>query len=164
MAEETKTVVLTQPPGQRLALGTAPQHPLVHMVCWDAEACKVQVAGRVTLAGDEKAPFAVKMSHHFANDHHQTHKVEPLDHALKVNTALASPIHHALQLRTPLQVRFCNTWEAASDYEVELRVGERSLLSLRLKGTTTCTPRPCPDERDCAEVSVALPGNPLVPQ
>jgi hypothetical protein len=172
MPDETKTVVLTQPEGERLAHEhegglalygdrerppmshraemvhvTAPARPLVHMVCWEQEEpCKVEVSGRVTLAGDRDAPVQVAMAHSFTNPHHQTHAVEPLDHTLKVSTALAQPIHHALQMRTPLQVRFCNPWHVASDYSVEVRSGERSLFSIRLTGATVATPQPCVEE------------------
>jgi len=178
MADETKTVILTQNAGDRLAVeqggsvalhgesdkpalqhavvgevvhGTAPKRPLVHMVCWDTEEpCKVTVDGRVQLVGDEKAPLRVHMEHEFLGEHRQTLTVKPLDHRLKVDSALANPIHHALQMRTPLQVRFCNPWHVASDYHLEMRVGQQSLVSIRLTGATVATPQPCPDDR-CPE-------------
>lgn len=177
MADETKTVILTQPEGERLALegtgavalhgdekhppmrhdaqmvhATAPHHPLVHMVCWDDDdVCRVEVSGRVTLAGDEESPVRVTMAHRFETPHHQTHalapvKFEPMECTVRMPTALASPLHHALQLRTPLQVRFCNTWHVASDYTVEVTMGERKLWSIRLTGATVATPQPCDDE------------------
>src|SRR5215510_7149021 len=96
---ENKTVIVTQKEGERFAhdasgglalygdkkqpalqhqvLGqivhsTATQQPLVHMVCWDEDDhCQVDVAGRVVVAGDETSPVQVRMTHHFANDHHQ---------------------------------------------------------------------------------------------
>ena len=186
--EETKIVVVTQHEEERFHLdhegrvslygdrkqppmrhdfsgqvvhATAPEHPLVHMVCWDEDQlCKVEVSGRVTLAGDDDSPIQVKMAHSFANDHHQTHSIEPVDHSLKVETQLADPIHHALQLRTPLQVRFCNPWNVVSDYVLELAMGERSLLSLRVTGATVLTPQPCEDEKPCPPTESTLPGNP----
>lgn len=125
--------------------GTAAGQPLVHMVCWDEEPCEVTVAGRVTLTGDEHEPVVVRMQHEFTNDHHQTLAVEPVDHTLHVDTALAAPIHHALQLRTPLDVRFCNTWHVASDYHVEVNLGDNRVIGIRLTGATVATPQPCED-------------------
>lgn len=123
--------------------------PLMHMVCWSEEKnLNLEVAGRLTLAGDEKAPVQVVMHHQFDNELVQSHKVEPLDHALAVQTALARPIHHALQMRTPLQVRFCNPWHVASDYQMEIAIGNTRIISFRLTGATVATPQPCPDD-DC---------------
>lgn len=141
-----------QPALQHQILGqvihaTNAQQPLVHMVCWDEDdPCKVDVAARVVMVGDETAPVEVKMTHHFTNDHHQTHHIEPVDHTLKVDTKLAEPIHHALQLRTPLQLRFCNPWHIASDYQISLTLGNNRLISIRLTGATVATPQPCDDE------------------
>ena len=162
MAEE-KTVTLTQAPGERLAIehsGTkAPvhhviesseKHPIVHMVCWDEEEpCAVEVRGQVALVGDEKSPVRVRMTHTFENPHVQEHRIEPVDHSLKVTTRLAEPIHHALQMRTPLELRFCNPWHVASDYMVELRLADNRVFSLRLTGATIATPQPCPDDKPC---------------
>ena len=133
--------------GGHVVHATAPKQPLVHMVCWEQEKpCKMEVDARVTVAGDAKAPVHVRMHHHFANDHHQTLKVEPLEHGLNVNSTLSEPIHHALQMRTPLQLRFCNPWHVASDYMMEIRLGNNRLLSLRLTGATVATPQPCEDD------------------
>ncbi|MCC6534091.1 MAG: hypothetical protein IT531_16200 [Burkholderiales bacterium] len=175
MAEE-KTVTLRQNSGERLALehdgGVAlyggPEHqplqhrlsaqvvhvsdakqPLVHMVTWD-EDCACEITGRVALVGDEKAPLRVSMSHHFENDHRQSHRIE---------TRLSEPIHHALQMRTPLQVRFCNPWHVASDYTMEIRMGDNRVISVRLTGATVATPQPCPDDKPCAPVN-AQPDHP----
>jgi hypothetical protein len=123
--------------------------PLVHMVCWDEEPCAVAVTGRVTLAGDEKAP--IQVNHHFANDHHQTLAVEPFAHTMKVATELAEPIHHALQVRTPVELRFCNPWQVDSGYEVEVTLGQIRLLSISLRGSTVLTPQPCAGDEPCAE-------------
>jgi hypothetical protein len=148
MADENRNIS-----GGLALYGNKAQSPLVHMVCWDeSEPCKVEVAGRVTLAGDKESPVRVTMAHFFENDHHQTHAIEPLDHALRVDSKLSEPIHHALQLRTPLDVRFCNSWNVASDYRVEVRWGERSVMSIRLTGATVATPQPCADEVPCAPV------------
>jgi hypothetical protein len=144
--------VLCGPPIQhQVAAHTAvtgdAKRPLVHMVCWDAnDPCKVEVAGRVTLAGDEKAPLHVAMQHRFEGEHRQVLRVEPVEHQLQVATRLADPIHHALQMRTPLQVRFCNPWHVASDYTVEVRLGDRRLISISLRGATVATPQPCAEE------------------
>lgn len=124
---------------------TAAGKPLVHMVCWDEEPCPVELSGRVALVGDADAPVLVRMQHEFANDHHQTHAMEPVDHTLHVDSALASPIHHALQLRTPLEVRFCNPWNIASDYRVEITLGDSRVIAVRLTGATVATPQPCDD-------------------
>lgn len=135
------------------------ERPLVHMICWEEQsACKVTVDGAVTLRGDDKAPVAVRMDHSFNTPHHQTHEVAPLDHALSVNTALAEPIHHALQMRTPLQLRFCNPWHIASDYQVEVRFGKNRLAAIRLTGATVASPQPC--DEPCAEPDNALPDHP----
>lgn len=123
--------------------------PLVHMICWEEEAtCDVnlEVSGRITVAGDKEAPVEINMRHHFANDHQQTLNVEPFDHTMKVSTALAEPIHHALQLRTPLQLRFCNTWEVESNYAIEVTMGDLRLFSIRLTGSTVADPQPCDDD------------------
>jgi hypothetical protein len=165
MAEE-KTVHLRQPAGERLALeqngavalygaaeraplqhrvsgqvvhGSDPKQPLVHMVNWD-EDCACEITGRVALVGDEKAPLRVSMAHTFENEHRQAHRIE---------SKLSEPIHHALLMRTPLQVRFCNPWHVASDYSVEIRMGDNRLISVRLTGATVATPQPCADERPC---------------
>ncbi len=124
--------------------GTDPDRPLVHMVCWAEEV--IQVEGRVTVVGDESAPVVVHIQHEFTNDHHQTLAVEPLDHSLSVATAAANPIHHALQLRTPLDVRFCNPWHVASDYRVEVNFGNNRVIGIRLTGATVATPQPCDDD------------------
>jgi hypothetical protein len=128
--------------------------PLVHMVCWDEEPCAVEVNGRVVLAGDPQAPVDVQMHHAFDNVHHQAHTLEPVDHTMHVDSALDKPIHHALQMRTPLQVRFCNPWQIASDYRVEVNLGNNRVVSIRLTGATVATPQPCVDEVPCAPTSV----------
>jgi hypothetical protein len=137
--------------------GSAPGQPLVHMVCWaEEEPCqvevdaKVELAGRVTLAGDEAAPVVVRMQHEFANDHHQTLAVDPLVHQLQIDSALAQPIHHALQMRTPLELRFCNPWHIASDYLLEMNLGKNRLLAIRLTGATVATPQPCAGQDGCS--------------
>lgn len=126
------------------------ERPLVHMVCWEEEnSCRVTVDGAVTLRGDDKSPVNVRMDHAFHGDHHQTHEVAPLDHTLNVRTALAEPMHHALQMRTPLQLRFCNPWHVASDYQLDIRFGKNQIASVRLTGATVATPQPC--EAPCPE-------------
>lgn len=162
-----KKIILTQEEGDRLqhegdvavfgardkpamrhdvAHSSGSENPFVHMVCWEEEnSCRVQVEGGVTLRGDAEAPVNVRMDHSFEGDHHQTHEVAPLDHTLRLKTALAEPMHHALQMRTPLQIRFCNPWHVASDYQFELRFGKNQLATLRVTGATVATPQPCDD-------------------
>jgi hypothetical protein len=176
MEEERETVIVTQPEGERFAVDHAgavalhgakeqppllhqfggqvvhtgaPQQPLVHMVCWDEDnTCGVELSGRVQLAGDPEQPIAVQMRHEFANVHRQELRVEPLAHQLSVNTQLAQPIHHALQLRTPLELRFCNPWHLVSDYMLEINLGNNRVISVRLTGATVATPQPC-DDKGC---------------
>src|SRR4051794_5998683 len=133
MADETEIVILTQPEDERLRLdhdgsvglygeekraplrhrfhgdaehvvGTAEGRPLVHVVAWDTQPCEVEIKGRVALTGDPEAPVSIEMQHAFEGVHDQHFDVEPLDHTLQVDSALAEPIHHALQMRTPLEV------------------------------------------------------------
>jgi len=159
MADERETVILTQPQEERfrhagsLAVqggaaeapplrhrvggevvhSTPAERPLVHMLMWDDD-CACTVQGRVVLAGDPDSPFAGTLQHRFPEEHRQTHAVR---------TSLAEPIHHALQLRTPLELRFCNTWHVASDYTLDIAIGQRRLASLRLTGATVARPQPC---------------------
>jgi hypothetical protein len=126
--------------------GTVPGQPLVHMVCWEEEPCIVELRGRVTVAGDPEAPVSVRMQHEFTNDHHQTLSVDPVDHTLHVDSELDRPMHHALQMRTPLEVRFCNPWHVASDYRVEINLGNSRVIGIRLTGATVATPQPCEPE------------------
>ena len=72
------------------------------------------------------------MAHHFSNTHNQHLKVDPLEHELKVATKLAEPIHHALQMRTPLELRFCNPWHITSNYVFDFTMGKSQVLSLSL--------------------------------
>lgn len=120
--------------------------PLVHVICWDEEAtCGIEVKGEIALVGDKERPVEVNMTHHFANDHHQT---------LAVESKLNEPIHHALQMRTPLQLRFCNPWQVNSDYAVEVTMGDVRLMSIRLRGGTVATPLPCDDEKPKGTIGV----------
>jgi hypothetical protein len=179
MPDDIKKIVLDQPAGKRLAhdhggelvlygdAGKAPlahqvggrvfhgseaDHPLVHMVCWKQEQpCEVNVRAKVSLEGSKEAPVEVRMTHHFADEHNQTLTVRPVEHTLAVDSKLHDPIHHALQMRTPLQVRFCNPWHVASDYRVELTMAGAPILSVRLTGATIATPQPC-DEEPCPPV------------
>ncbi len=135
--------------GAELVHATTPERPLVHMVMWDENA-NVDLRGRLTLAGDEKAPLQVRMHHAFDNEHRQAHRIE---------TALDRPVHHALQMRTPLQVRFCNTWQIASDYSIEIRLGDNRVIGVRLTGATVAKPLPCDDE-PCPPVVLTHPTHP----
>ena len=161
MAEETRKLIVTQPEETSFALsgsdtdpplrhrfaGEVVHHtakPIVHMHLWDdSNSCKVE--GNVVVRGDPEAP--VVLQHRFANAHHQTHEVK---------TGLADPIHHALQMRTPLQVRFCNSWHVASDYSIGVEVNGQQLIGIRLVGATVATPQPCPDDDPCAPVPPAI--------
>lgn len=118
------------------------EQPIVHMHLWNEE-CVGKLTGDVTVSGNAEAPVALQ--HRFPDEHRQTHAI---------TTALAEPIHHALQMRTPLQVRFCNSWHVASDYTVGIQLNGRSLIGIRLTGATVATPRPCPEE-ECAPVATA---------
>lgn len=106
------------------------EQPLVHMHLWN-EAC----VGKVELRGNPDDPVIV--DHRFPDHHPQTHGFR---------TALDEPIHHALQMRTPLQVRFCNSWHVASDYSLAVDFRGRRLIDIRLTGATVATPRPCPED------------------
>jgi hypothetical protein len=150
---EMETVILTQPPDDQLALGHAGavclQHetpsPLVHMVCWKEEDCAaVAVSGALTVSGDPEAPVVVDMRHHFDGVHAQHLEVAPVEHGLRVHSALAEPIHHALALSAPLQVRFVNGWNVDSAYDIDIRAGERPLLSIHVSGRTVGTPQSDP--------------------
>jgi hypothetical protein len=135
--------------GAELVHATPPERPLVHMVMWDENA-NVELGGRVTLTGDEKQPLHVRMHHAFDNEHRQAHRFE---------TALDHPVHHALQMRTPLQVRFCNVWQIASDYTIEIRLGDNRVIGVRLTGATVAKPLPCEDE-PCPPVVFTHPTHP----
>lgn len=152
--EEIRRVIVTQPCGESFALAGSDEHdplrhrvqgdvihrtdqPVVHMHLWN-EDCVGKLEHQVTCHAGEDNP--VNVAHRFPDGHDQSHRME---------TSLAEPIHHALQMRTPLQVRFCNTWQVASDYSVRVALRGRPFLDIRLTGATVATPRPCPDE-DCA--------------
>jgi hypothetical protein len=137
--------------GGQVVHRTAQDRPLVHMVCWAEEPCAVEVSGRLALTGDPDAPVVVRMLHEFATDHHQTVAVEPVDHTLHIDSALAAPIHHALQLRTPLELRFCNPWHLTSDYRMEITLGDSRVIGVRLTGATIATPQQC--EAPCPPTS-----------
>jgi hypothetical protein len=134
-------------------LATAPDRPLVHMVLWDEQCAEVHA--RLTVAGDAEAPLHAdvhaSLHHHFDDEHRQVHRIE---------TALAAPVHHALQMRTPLQVRFCNSWQIASDYTIEIRLGDNRVIGVRLTGATIAKPLPCDDPAPCDAPVVTHPMHP----
>jgi hypothetical protein len=139
---DAKADALQHHVGAELVHATPADRPLVHMVLWDEDrTCEIK--GRVTLTGDEAAPVHARLHHSFDSDHRQTHRIE---------TALSSPVHHALQMRTPLQVRFCNSWQIASDYTIEIRLGDNRVIGVRLTGATVAKPLPCEDDQPCAPV------------
>jgi len=156
MAEETRKLIVTQAEDEPFAVVGSEEHaplrhrfagdvnhrtdkPIVHMHLWDDD-CSCKLVGDVRLRGDPEAPMVLQ--HRFPDGHQQSHRIE---------TGLAHPIHHALQMRTPLQVRFCNSWHIGSDYSLTLEAGGRELLGIRLTGATVATPQPCPEdeERPC---------------
>ncbi len=147
MSEDIKKVIVSQPKNTAFAIaGDAKADavkanllhetdgPLVHMHLWN-EQCVGKLDAKLRVEGDPEKPVVV--AHKFENEHAQTHKIE---------TKLSEPVHHALQMRTPLQVRFCNAWNIASDYSLSLNVRGKPYLSLRLTGATAATPQPCPEE------------------
>ncbi|MEG3158886.1 hypothetical protein U1763_00055 [Sphingomonas sp. LB2R24] len=162
MDEETETFVITQPliGDERQAFRHAgsdcdppiahrfeggvthrTDQPVVRMHLWDQD-CVGKLDGQVVVRGDRDAP--ITFEHRFADELQQSHRIQ---------TKLAEPIHHALQMRTPLQVRFCNVWQVASDYSVGIDVAGRRLIDIRLTGATVATPLRCDD--DCAAPAAA---------
>ncbi len=155
MAEKEDTahnkVVVSQPCGETFALSGSEERdpirhkvqgdvlhrtdqPVVHMHLWNEE-CVGKLDHQVHVHADEKNP--VNVVHRFSDTHAQTHQMQ---------TSLAEPVHHALQMRTPLQVRFCNSWQVASDYSVQVGLRGRPFLDIRLTGATVATPQPCPED------------------
>ena len=124
------------------------EQPIVQMHLWNEE-CVGQVNSQLVVRGDAEAP--VIFSHHFPEEHRQSHRFE---------TALSEPIHHALQMRTPLQVRFCNSWQVASDYSVGIDFSGRRLINIRLTGATVATPQPCQDDCPPPRLSVSPASGP----
>jgi hypothetical protein len=158
--EDTRRVVVSQPKGASFALsGSDPDDPIrhrisaetvlrtdqpvVHMHLWN-EQCVGQLEHKVASVTTPKTPFDV--AHRFPDGHQQRHEIA---------STLAAPVHHALQMRTPLQIRFCNTWQVASDYSVSVALRGRPFLDIRLVGATVATPQPCPED-DCAPVPAAV--------
>jgi len=161
MAEEQK-VIIRQNPGDELAVehqgGLAvfgvrsqpaiqhivdacvvheTQKPLVHIHSWDVE----------------RGPVAVEMTHHFQGEHNQTLHIQPFGHDMRVETRESNPIHHALQMRTPIAVRVgmdC-TCVMESDYTFEVRTAERQLFTMTVKGRTVFKDE-CPDFRPVVRV------------
>jgi hypothetical protein len=151
VAEETRKLIVTQPEETAFALSGSDrdppmrhriagdvnhrtEKPIVHMHLWD-EDCSCKLEGDVVLRGNPDAP--VVLQHDFPEEHRQSHIMK---------TGLADPIHHALQMRTPLQVRFCNSWHVASDYAIGVQLRGREWLGIRLTGATVATPQPCPED------------------
>jgi hypothetical protein len=176
MADETR--IVTQPEGERFRLalegpqpdaqgcerpvlhqgrlvheGGSPELPIVHMVCWDSEdACSLTHGGEVRHVGDPERPVPLDMRHSTAKPVELDLRVSQVSHALGVQTTLQDPIHHALQLKTPIQVRFVNPWEAASQYSIGIAVGGRSVVEVSIRGKTVLTPHPAaPDPYEVSE-------------
>lgn len=170
MADETRTITQPEHDRFRVALeGPAPDEdgcvrpvlhdghliheggkreaPLVHMVCWDDDGtCRVVHGGDVRHVGDPSRPVPLDMRHSTASPVSLDVAVKDVAHRLTVNTRLAEPIHHALQVQTPIQLRFVNPWEATSDYTVSVDVAGRRVLDLRVSGKTTITPKAAPPD------------------
>jgi hypothetical protein len=171
MADETDTQVITQKDSDRFRLaveGPVPDAegcahpvlhegqlihggrkdlPIVHMVCWDEDdPCRVSGSAEFNHVGDPSRPVVLQMKHSSESPVQMALNVQPLDHGLAVQTDLQSPIHHALQLKTPVQLRFVNPWEAASDYTVSVQLADRKLLQIQLTGKTVLTPQPAPPD------------------
>jgi hypothetical protein len=130
--------------GGEVIHGSDPGRPLMHMICWDTEPCQVSVRGEVALVGDPDRAIR----HEIVGEHRQLLRVEELDHSVRMETELAKPIHHALQMRTPVQLRFCNPWHVASDYRFDIHLWDSRVISVRLTGATVATPQPC-EADDC---------------
>lgn len=128
--------------GGEVVHATNPAKPLMHVVCWDTEPCPVSVTGELSLVGDPDRPIR----HEIVGEHRQVLRVEDLEHSVRVETQLANPIHHALQMRTPLQLRFCNPWQIASNYQMDINLWDNRVISVRLTGATVATPQPCEPE------------------
>jgi hypothetical protein len=128
---------------------TAPESPLVHVVGWSSgDEVEMILSGRVELTNTRETPLHVRLAHEFPEIHRQSHEVTiaPVDHTLKVNTRASDPIHHALQLLTPLQLRFCNVFLVKSDYRIIANVNGATMVDIHLSGETTIIPQPCDDE------------------
>lgn len=151
MADEVRKVIVTQEEATSFAIAGSrcddplqhrvgaemvhsTEQPLIHMHLWNEE-CVGQVEAEVTVRGDPEKP--VGLVHQFPDTHHQSHDIR---------TKLSEPIHHALQMRTPLQVRFCNAWQIASNYSLGIDYRGRRLLEVKLTGATVATPQPCPED------------------
>ena len=161
MAEE-KRIVIRQNPGDELAVdhqgGVAffgarsqpalqhihdacvvheTQKPLVHVHSWDVE----------------RGPVVVPVTHQFQGDHNQTLNIQSFGHDMHVVSRESDPIHHALQMRTPIAVRVgmdC-TCVMESDYTFELRTAERQLFTMTMKGRTVFKDD-CPEFRPVVRV------------
>jgi hypothetical protein len=129
--------------------------PFVHIVQMrQDEPCGVRTSGELAHVGDPERPVPLEMRH--SSPHGPVEidlRVRQAQHELRVSTDLQDPMHHALQLKTPLQVRFVNPWTAQSDYRVSVTLGNRQLLDVRIAGQTILTPRPAPPD-SCTDASL----------
>ena len=163
MADETR--VLTTPPGESLRLSLAGPDaecpppiphagrlvhearpgaaPFMHMVCWDEDdTCNVEHTGVVTHVGDAERPIPLQMRHSGEAPIELRVHLDDTEHGLRVRTGRADPIHHALQLHSPLVVRFADQWTASSDYRIAIQLRQQPFLDIRITGRTTLTPTP----------------------
>ncbi|MCK6528605.1 hypothetical protein L6R50_13965 [Myxococcota bacterium] len=122
--------------------------PIVHLVRLDEHDCGCSVVhgGTVAHVGDAERPVALDMRHSSTHPVALDVSVARVDHGLDVRTGLQEPIHHALQLKTPVQLRFVNPWEAVSDYAISVHVGTWPAVSIRIRGRTRLTPAPAPPD------------------
>jgi hypothetical protein len=55
---------------------------------------------------------------------------------------------------TPFELRLCNPWHVASDYQMDIKLWDCRVISVRLTGATVARPQPCevddcpPNDRD----------------
>jgi hypothetical protein len=127
--------------------GGAAERPLRHVLRMDQDVpCELGHSGEMRHTGDPERPVPLDMRHSSPEPVVLDLKVNQARHALAVDTSLTEPMHHALQLKTPLQVRFVNPWEAKSDYAMTVELAGRPLLSFKLQGTTTLRPEAAPPD------------------
>jgi hypothetical protein len=121
--------------------------PFVHLVQMKQdEPCGVRTSGEIAHVGDPQRPVPLDMRHSSQAPVELDLRVRQLEHELRVSTGLQDPMHHALQLKTPLQVRFVNPWVAQSDYRVSVTLGKRRLIDVHIAGQTILSPRPAPPD------------------
>jgi len=118
------------------------KRPLYHKVHFTHdESHALSHRGALTHRVDPATPVPLDMRHSTQEPVKLDLQVRSLGHQMGVTTTLQDPIHHALQLKTPLQVRFVNPWHAQSEYSFSLDVAGRTVMSLSVRGSTVFSPR-----------------------